>query len=82
MRQERSETADPRRLRDCRKCGELLTIFHDCPALALANQADDLAQATIQTSTSTAEDEWAEIRERFPLTASRIIAALEKERKQ
>lgn len=76
-----TDSIGPRRLRDCRRCGETLTIFHSCPALALADQEDALAQATAEVSPSTPEDEWAEIRERFPLTADRVIAAIKERRK-
>lgn len=72
-----TDSSGPRRLRYCRQCGETLTIFHQCSKVALADQLEPLAQAVVETPSS--EDEWAEIRQRFPLTANRIINAIEKE---
>jgi hypothetical protein len=64
-----------RRSRPCRTCGGELSIFHSCPRLALADAEEDLGQAVLEAGE--VEDPWAEVRARFPLTASTIIAAAE-----
>lgn len=76
MLTDRSDTSDPRRLRDCRQCGTTLSVFHRCPRLALKEQAEALTQAVVETPQVSTEEDWEEIRRRFPLTADRIIAAI------
>lgn len=60
----------------CRLCGDVLTIFHQCPRLELKEAIDDLAVGGAEIQRDGDEVEWAEIRRRFPLTAERIIKAM------
>lgn len=60
----------------CRLCGDPLTIFHKCPRLALKEAVDELEIGGAEIQADGGEIEWEEIRERFPLTADRIIEAL------